>query len=148
MKIFWSIIYHKKKDMAKKGKKNANTKVCEGYTEEGFDAGWDFCPEVESPVSSSDPEIPADMEEVEEVVDVVEIPEESPKIKALKGFADLMNGELKYRMMATDSQARQIHSYWQIATGRSDYYVNCSACTIAHIKTLKKLCRNEGIKVM
>ena len=135
--------------MAKKGKKNANTKVCEGYTEEGFDAGWDFYPEVEeAPVSDPDPEIPADMEEVEEVVDVVEIPEESPKIKALKGFADLMNGELKYRMMATDSQARQIHSYWQIATGRSDYYVNCSACTIAHIKTLKKLCRNEGVKVM
>lgn len=134
--------------MAKKGKKNANTKVCEGYTEEGFDAGWDFYPEVESPISDPAPEIPAEVVEVEEMMEVAEIPEESPKIKALTGFANLMNGELKYRMMATDSQARQIHSYWQIATGRSDYYVNCSACTIAHIKTLKKLCRNEGIKVM
>lgn len=135
--------------MAKKGKKNANTKVYDGYTEDGFDGGWDFYPEVESPVSDPDPEIPAEVVEVVDVAEIPEeIPEESPKIKALKGFANLMNGELKYRMMATDLQARQIHSYWQIATGRSDYYVNCSACTIAHIKTLKKLCRNEGIKIL
>lgn len=132
--------------MAKKGKKNANTKVYDGYTEDGFEGGWDFAPEEVM-------DVPAD-EVVEEAVEVVveDVVEENvaitPKIKALQDFANLMNGELKYRMMATDKQARQIHSYWQIATGRSDYYVNCSACTIAHIKTLKKLCRNEGIKVL
>ena len=72
--------------------------------------------------------------------------EDSPKIKAIKEFAQLW-ATLPHYNYVTDKQAREIHKLWQIVTGRTDYYNNCSACLIAHVKTLKKIAKNEGIEI-
>lgn len=72
--------------------------------------------------------------------------EDTPKIKAIKEFAQLW-ATLPHYNYVTDKQAREIHKLWQIVTGRTDYYNNCSACLIAHVKTLKKIAKNEGITI-
>lgn len=83
------------------------------------------------------------------IIDPIEEPvivEDSPKVKALKEFASIWNGMKQHNYM-TDAQAREVHKLWQTVTGRTDYYTNCGVCTINHIKSLKKLCKNEGIEV-
>ena len=72
--------------------------------------------------------------------------QETPKRKALREFAELWK-TLPHHNYMTDKQARQVHKYWQVVTGRTDYYVNCSVCTINHIRRLKKEAKNEGIAI-
>lgn len=75
-----------------------------------------------------------------------ETEQETPKRKALREFAELWK-TLPHHNYMTDKQARQVHKYWQVVTGRTDYYVNCSVCTINHIRRLKKEAKDEGIVI-
>lgn len=72
--------------------------------------------------------------------------QETPKRKALKEFAELWKG-LPHHNYMTDEQARRVHKLWQIVTGRTSYYTNCSICTIGHIKALRREAKNEGIVI-
>ena len=76
----------------------------------------------------------------------IETTVESAKVKALKEFAELWKS-LPHHNYMTNKQAREVHKLWQTVTGRTDYYFNCSVCTINHIKQLKKEARNEGIAI-
>ena len=82
----------------------------------------------------------------EEVIEKAEIVVKTAKQIALEEFANFWNG-LPHHQYISDKEARYVHSWWQTATGRTDYYSNCSICTINHIKQLKKLCKNEGIEL-
>ena len=82
----------------------------------------------------------------EEVIEKAEIVVKTAKQIALEEFANFWNG-LPHHQYISDKEARYVHSLWQTATGRTDYYSNCSICTINHIKQLKKLCKNEGIEL-
>ena len=82
----------------------------------------------------------------EEVIEKAEIIVKTAKQIALEEFANFWNG-LPHHQYISDKEARYVHSLWQTATGRTDYYSNCSICTINHIKQLKKLCKNEGIEL-
>lgn len=83
-------------------------------------------------------------EPVETAPEIIE--EESPRIVALKEFIELWRGLPHYNSV-TDKQAREIHAIWQRVTGRTDYYTHCSSCLIAHVKQLKKICKNEGFTI-
>lgn len=65
------------------------------------------------------------------------IEERTPERQAVWDFCQKWNS-LKNHNIISDADARQIHKYWQIASGRSDFYVNCSVCMIQRIKWLKK----------
>jgi hypothetical protein len=73
-------------------------------------------------------------------------PEKTPKIVAIEQFKELWQN-LPHHNYITDKQAREIHVLWQKITGRTDYYSNCSVCTINHIKQIRKIARNEGIEI-
>lgn len=70
----------------------------------------------------------------------------TPKIEAIKQFKELWQN-LPHHNYITDKQAREIHALWQKITGRTDYYSNCSVCTINHIKQIRKIARNEGFEI-
>jgi recombinational DNA repair protein RecT len=116
-------------------KKKTNDKVSEGYELIGVDV---VAPEQSEQINLIMP--------IEEVTEVQEVVEESPKIKALRDFVELWDG-MNQHIYMTDEQARKVHKMWQIVTGRTDYYTNCSVCTINHIKVLKKHCKENGIEV-
>lgn len=82
----------------------------------------------------------------EEVIEKAEIVVKTAKQIALEEFANFWNG-LPHHNYISDKEARYVHTLWQTATGRTDYYSNCSICTINHVKSLKKLCKNEGIEL-
>ena len=86
------------------------------------------------------------LEPTEEVIKKAEIVVKTAKQIALEEFATFWNG-LPHHQYISDKEARYVHTLWQTATGRTDYYSNCSICTINHIKQLKKLCKNEGIEL-
>lgn len=93
----------------------------------------------------ADPEKP-NTEESVMTAKIETITEVSPKVKALMEFAELWKSLPHHNYMSA-KQARAVHRLWQTVTGRTDYYVNCSVCTIAHIKILKKEAKNEGIVI-
>lgn len=67
----------------------------------------------------------------------------SDEQKAVYDFVQFWNG-LKNRNVVTDEEARHIHSLWQKAAKRTDFYVNCGVCTLNHVKYLKKKARFYG----
>lgn len=81
-----------------------------------------------------------------EVIEKAEIIVKTAKQIALEEFAKFWNG-LPHHNYISDKEARYVHTLWQTVTGRTDYYSNCSICTINHIKSLKKYCKNEGIEL-
>lgn len=92
-------------------------------------------------------EMSYESDKLEPTADVLmntEIVVKTAKQIALEEFANFWNG-LPHHQYISDKEARFVHTLWQTATGRTDYYSNCSICTINHIKQLKKLCKNEGI---
>lgn len=76
----------------------------------------------------------------------IEVGKPDRKLEAVKAFAELWEN-LPHHNYMTDAQARQVHRLWQAVTGRTDYYTNCSVCTINHIKYLKKIARGYGIEI-
>lgn len=101
--------------------------------------------EKETPVVKVEMSYESDkLEPTEKVIEKVEIVVKTAKQIALEEFANFWNG-LPHHQYISDKEARFVHTLWQTATGRTDYYSNCSICTINHIKQLKKLCKNEGI---
>lgn len=76
----------------------------------------------------------------------IEVGKPDRKLEAVKAFAELWES-LPHHNYMTDAQARQVHRLWQAVTGRTDYYTNCSVCTINHIKYLKKIARGYGIEI-
>lgn len=94
-------------------------------------------------------EMSYESDKLEPTADVLmntEIIVKTAKQIALEEFAKFWNG-LPHHNYISDKEARYVHTLWQTATGRTDYYSNCSICTINHVKSLKKLCKNEGIEV-
>lgn len=94
-------------------------------------------------------EIRYESDKLEPTADVLmntEIIVKTAKQIALEEFANFWNA-LPHHQYISDKEARYVHTLWQTATGRTDYYSNCSICTINHVKSLKKLCKNEGIEV-
>lgn len=94
-------------------------------------------------------EMSYESDKLEPTADVLmntEIIVKTAKQIALEEFANFWNA-LPHHQYISDKEARYVHTLWQTATGRTDYYSNCSICTINHIKQLKKLCKNEGIEL-
>lgn len=91
---------------------------------------------------------PAEPKPTEQVIMEAEIKveEQDRKLEAVREFAELWES-LPHHNYMTDAQARQVHRLWQAVTGRTDYYTNCSVCTINHIKCLKKIARGYGIEI-
>lgn len=92
-------------------------------------------------VNPEKPDTPATIMDAE-----IEVEEQDRKLEAVKAFAELWES-LPHHNYMTDAQARQVHRLWQAVTGRTDYYTNCSVCTINHIKYLKKIARGYGIEI-
>ena len=104
----------------------------------------------ETPLETMEEQIEQPVEQVIEPADEpTEQPTEQPveeekplsdEQKAVYDFVQFWNG-LKNHNVVTDEEARHIHSLWQKAAKRTDYYVNCGVCTLNHIKYLKKKAR-------
>lgn len=94
----------------------------------------------------ANPEKPNTVESVMNAKIEVEVGKPDRKLEAVKAFAELWES-LPHHNYMTDAQARQVHRLWQAVTGRTDYYTNCSVCTINHIKYLKKIARGYGIEI-
>lgn len=108
-------------------------------------------PETAESVSVSityeaNPEKPNTVESVMNAKIEIEVGKPDRKLEAVKAFAELWES-LPHHNYMTDAQARQVHRLWQAVTGRTDYYTNCSVCTINHIRYLKKIARGYGIEI-
>lgn len=120
------------------GRKKKNTSVVQ-QTEQK-----ETTPVIEVQISYESDEL----EPTEKVIEHAKIVvvEKDPKTLALEGFAELWNNLKQYQYM-TDADARKVHQFWQVVSGRTDYYVNCGVCTNNHIKVLKKRCKDAGISL-
>lgn len=111
-----------------------NNEVAETIAEDEFDA-------VEA-TNESDMDH-KESDEDKKVEEVVPKPTLSKEQQAVKDFCDFWNG-LKNHSIISDAEARQIHSFWQTAYNRSDYYVNCGVCSANRIKAMKKKAKLYG----
>lgn len=93
-------------------------------------------------------EMTSETEQQEAVIEDVKpeekkIEERTPERQAVWDFCQKWNS-LKNHNVISDADAREIHKYWQIASGRSDFYVHCGVCSSNHIKYLKKKALQYG----
>lgn len=117
--------------MSKRGRKPKQTRI------ENVNAAQNT-PEMQETMQNSNVNVPT-TENTSET-------KNAPKIEAIKQFKELWQN-LPHHNFITDKQAREIHVFWQKITGRTDYYSNCSVCTINHIKQIRKIARNEGFEI-
>lgn len=72
--------------------------------------------------------------------------EDNPQTDALKAFKEYYDKNPNRQRM-TDDDARMIHRWWQIVTGRTDYYIYCGVCTANQWKVLKRKAKDEGFDI-
>lgn len=75
----------------------------------------------------------------------VETTTEDPKITLLMEFKTFWEENCKGKITVKDAIGRQIWSYWQKITGRTDRYPGCSTCLINTVKRIKKIASEYDI---